>query len=131
MIDAAALLTMANMVRENVIQDSRDFFMVIFRQFRTDLIIVIGNSTYRSGAGWGGAIVGNTYFHCHGMTVAAERYRSFQCSVVIGHQVNPEQDHYPQHHAAGGPGAGQDSLWSVVQEQRAKKVPEVSEKAAA
>ena len=51
MIDAAALLTMANMVRENVIHDSRDFFMVIFRQFRTELIIVLDNSTYRSGAG--------------------------------------------------------------------------------
>ena len=42
-------------------------------------------------------------------------------SVVIGDQVNPEQNDYPQDHAAGGPGAGEDPLGAVIQEQCAKQ----------
>ena len=42
-------------------------------------------------------------------------------SVVIGNQVDSEQDNHPQDHAAGGPGAGQDPLGAVIHEQRAKK----------
>jgi len=45
-------------------------------------------------------------------------------SVVIGNQIDPEQDDYPQDHAAGGPGAGQDPLGSVIQEQHAEQRPQ-------
>ena len=48
--------------------------------------------------------------------------------VVIGNQVDPEQDDYPEDHAADGPGAGQDTLGSVIQKQRAKQCPQMPKK---
>jgi hypothetical protein len=50
----------------------------------------------------------------------------YTCLVVIGNQVGPEQDDHPQNHAAGGPGACQDTLRTVVQKQRAKQCPQMS-----